>query len=100
MKKITPSGTRTFCTSSPLGRIEDEMISPIGSGSMATSSRAVAMACDPRGRQPQPVDGASVRPKPGAASRSCWLAADQRRRLLDAAACSTVAEPLLLLRRR
>ena len=41
MKKITPSGTRTFCTSNPLGRIDEEMISPTGSGSMATSSIAV-----------------------------------------------------------
>ena len=56
MKKITPSGTRTFCTSRPLGRIDEEITSPIGSGRAATSSSALPMAAMPGGGELQAVD--------------------------------------------
>ena len=57
MKKITPNGTRTFCTSSPLGRMELEMISPIGSGEAAISPTRFGHVGDALRRQSQAVDG-------------------------------------------
>ena len=44
MKKTTPSGTRVLTTSRPLGRTDDSMISPTGSGSAATSSSPTAIS--------------------------------------------------------
>ena len=70
MKKITPSDTRTFCTNSPFGRTDDQITSPTGSGSIATSSKALAMERMRSGVSRRRSTWASVSPKPGAAARS------------------------------
>jgi len=77
MKKITPNGTRTFCTSNPFGRTDDPITSPTGSGSRATSSRARAIDSTPLAVSRKRSTWASVSPKPGAAARSAWLASDR-----------------------
>ena len=58
--KMTPSGTRTCLTSSPLGRRLDATVSPIGSGSAATSRKRLGHLVDPPGIQHQAVDRRGV----------------------------------------
>ncbi len=76
MKNTTPSGTRTFWISSPLGRIDDSMISPIGSGSShffeldGPSIRCVF------GVSRRRSIGAAVSPNCGAAAMSRALASE------------------------
>ena len=73
--KITPSGTRTWRTSSPLGRRLDAIVSPIGSGRAATSRSAWAISSTRLGSSRRRSIAAGPRPRPGAAATSAALAA-------------------------
>ena len=95
MKKITPSGTRTFCTSSPLGRIDELITSPIGSGSCGHLVQRRGDRRDPLGVSRSRSTWASVSPKPGAASMSSRLAS--ARAADRSPAARRALEPLLFL---
>ena len=72
--KMTPRGTRTWVTSSPLGRRLEVMTSPTGSGSAATSSSPFAISSSRFGFKVRRSIAAGLRPRPGAASTSRALA--------------------------
>ncbi len=96
MKKITPNGTRTFCTSSPLGRIELEMISPIGSGSSGDLRQAIGHTGDPLRVQTQAIDCGIGQSEAGGSGDVAPVGLDQPGRTFVQQSRGA-AEPVLLL---
>ena len=86
--KITPSGTRTCVTSSPLGRRLDATTSPIGSGRAATSRSARAISSIRFGLSVRRSIAAAFEPEPGRGGdvRARWPRGSPRARSTSASA--------------